>query len=122
MRLYEEDLVQLSLSDPEPGGEIIQPAEYKTAIMGPTTRQKIYTTKECRVCFEHKHTDFFPQTAIGSDCICLSQACVMCLQEHIKVQMSSKEWKEGSITCPMCNRALQYQEIEDYADGETFAM
>lgn len=39
----------------------------------------------------------------------------------MKTQMNSKEWKEGSVTCPMCNRSLTHQEIEEYADGETLA-
>lgn len=37
----------------------------------------------------------------------------------MKSQTESKEWKEGSLTCPMCNRPLMTQEIEEYADCET---
>lgn len=77
------------------------------------------TSKECPVCCEEKHTDLYPQTMVESDCSCLSDVCLVCLQQHMKSQTESKEWKEGSLTCPMCNRPLVTQEIEEYADGET---
>lgn len=75
--------------------------------------------KECQICCETKHINLFPHTTDTSDCRCLSDTCLICLQEHMKTQMHSKEWKEGSVTCPVCNRSLTHQEIEDYADGET---
>lgn len=77
--------------------------------------------KECEICCETKHINLFPHTTDASDCRCLSDTCLPCLQEHMKTQMNSKEWKEGSVTCPMCNRSLTHQEIEEYADGETLA-
>lgn len=77
--------------------------------------------RECRVCIEPKHTDLYPRTTEASACRCLSDACLVCLREHIKTQLSSKEWNEGSITCPVCNRPLDFQEVEEYADGETFS-
>lgn len=116
MQLHEAELFQLNLNDQTPRSDI-------------PTRQNVQTpedtdpqAKECQICFEARHTDLFPQTTPTSDCKCFSDACLVCVQEHIKQQMNSKEWKEGSITCPTCNRALIYQEIESYADGETLAM
>lgn len=78
-------------------------------------------TKECQICFEKRHTDLFPRTTTPSHCSCLSDTCLVCIQEHTKSQMNSREWREGSITCPMCNRALTYREMEDLADRETLA-
>lgn len=78
-------------------------------------------TKECQICFETKHTDLYPQPTEASGCGCLPDACLACLQAHIKTQMSTKEWREASITCPMCNRPLAFRQIEEYADGETLA-
>lgn len=78
--------------------------------------------KECQICNEEKHTDLYPQTTAESECRCLSDVCLICVQQHIKSQTESKEWKEGSLTCPMCNRPLVPQEIEEHADVDTFKM
>lgn len=92
------------------------------------------TIQECQVCFEPKHSDLFPprlappgassdDSTAQARCACLPDACLACLQEHLRHQIKSKEWRrEGSLTCPMCNRGLRYEEIEEYADGETLAM
>lgn len=76
--------------------------------------------KECQVCDEEKHIDLYPQISTGSDCQCLSDVCLVCMMQHLTSQIESKEWREGSLTCPMCNRPLVPQEIEEYADSYTF--
>lgn len=88
----------------------------------PDAQQHEHTTKECQVCFESKHIDLFPLSDFAGGCSCLSDACLACLQEQIKSQVTSKEWSESTINCPICNRALTHQEIEEYADVETLAM
>lgn len=115
MQLYEDELASSSLDD----GDIwpVATPPQRTTILPEDTS----TAKECQICFDAKHTDLFPQINETSNCRCLSDACLVCIQQHIKSQMNSKEWKEGSITCPMCNRALIYQEIQNFADSETFA-
>lgn len=117
LQLYDEERAQLSLNDPDPGPSTPAPRVVATDDVAATEA----TTKECQVCFEDKHTDLFPQTTVANNCRCLSDACLVCVQEHMRAQLSIKEWKEGSITCPMCNRSLTHQEIDDYADGETLA-
>lgn len=115
MQLYEDELARLSLDDEDTRPVATPP---QTATISP---EDTSTAKECHICFDAKDTDLFPQTSATSNCRCLSNACLVCIQQHIKTQMRSKEWKEGSITCPMCNRPLIYQEIENLADSETFA-
>lgn len=84
--------------------------------------EEVDLTKECQICSEEKHTDLYLQTTAESGCRCLSDVCLVCMQQHIKSQTESREWKEGSLTCPICNRSLTTQEIEEYADGDTFKM
>lgn len=112
MRLYEDELAQLENCG---RGAMPETRAQQETIMPEDTG----AAKECQICFDARHTDLFPQTTAASDCSCLSDACLACVQEHIKSQMNSREWREGSITCPVCNRSLTYQEMEDLADSET---
>lgn len=97
------------------------------------------TVRECQVCFDEKHSDFFPllsrlpsrsfpspstaSSSSNSYCRCLADACLACLQQHLRTQITAKEWRrEGALTCPVCNRGLRHDEVEEYADGETLAM
>lgn len=96
------------------------PSEEEARILAEVSGEE--PTKECQICFDTKHTDLFPVGTEASECRCLSDACLACLQEHIRTQTSTRDWREGpSITCPMCNRPLAFQEVEEYADGETLA-
>lgn len=127
LALYEDEIAQLSLAEsrqtsptpipiPIPATTIF---EQEASIPALSTEEE--STKDCQICFDTKHTDLYPRTTEASDCTCLSDACLVCLQTHLKTQMNTKEWREGILTCPMCNRPLEFQEIEDYADGETLA-
>lgn len=115
MQLYENELARLKDCERGPRATSVTDQQ-ETLIL-----EDAGAAKECQICFDTKHSDLFPQTTAASECNCLSDACLVCTQEHIKSQMKSKEWKEGSTTCPMCNRALTYQEMEDLADSETLA-
>lgn len=118
LQLTEEDLNGMGLNegaDPSAGPSPAAQAQDSVIPEDPDA------PKECQVCFDTKHTDLFPHTTEASGCRCLSDSCLLCLQQHMKTQMSSKEWKEGSLTCPTCNRSLTHQEIEEYADGATLS-
>ena len=125
LALYEDEVAQLGLAEPWS----TSPMSSLTPVPSPSGQEAIIpagfmeeeSTKECQICLDAKHTDLYPQTTGASDCRCLSDACLACLQEHIKTQMRSKEWNEESITCPVCNRPLNFQEIEEFADGKTFS-
>lgn len=121
MALYEEELAQLGLQESRPARPAPAPTSSRQEASIPAELVEEEPTKECQICFETKHTDLYPQPTDAGGCGCLPDACLACLQEHIKTQMSTKEWREGSITCPMCNRPLVFQQIEEYADGETLA-
>lgn len=116
MVLHEEEVAQLSnlnLQESTPAAQSTHGADVYDDL-------EEAVAKECQVCCEEKHPDVYPQTTATSDCRCLLDVCLVCIQQHLKSQTESKEWKEGSLTCPMCDRSLAPQEIEEYADGDTF--
>lgn len=130
LALYEDEIAQLCLADSRPATPAPTPISEPSTPHDQDQQANMHvdllveeerSTRECQICFDTKHTDLYPLTTEASDCTCLSDTCLACLQEHIRTQMKSKEWKDGSITCPMCNRSLVFQEIEEYADGETLA-
>ena len=115
LALHEEEVAQLS-----------NPSIQQSGLATPSCTnihddpEEADTTRECQICCEEKHTDVYPQSKAASNCRCLSGVCLFCMQQHIKSQTESKDWKEGSLTCPMCERPLEPQEIEECADGDTF--
>lgn len=121
LALYEDELAQLGLAESRPATPTPAPTASRQEASIPAGFIEGGSTKECQICFDTKHTDLYPRTTEASGCRCLSDACLACLQEHIKTQMNTREWREGSITCPVCNRPLVFQQIEEYADGETLA-
>lgn len=100
----------------EPDTRVIKQEQESTIPTSPKT------PRECLIYLDPKHPDLFPLTREATNCVYFSAACLLCLQKHLKIQMKSKKWKEGSLTCPVYNRSLSRQEIEEYADGETLAM
>ncbi len=77
------------------------------------------TAKECVICIEHKPLNEFPVLSVSSSCEHPPQACLVCVEKSIKVDFENRTWNE--IQCPECSARLEYQDVERYADRDTFA-
>ena len=75
--------------------------------------------QDCVICAETKPPHEFPSSTITSSCDHPTASCLDCIKTSIKVDLDSKIWTE--IRCLECDVALDYLDIQKYADDETFS-
>ncbi|KAH8677906.1 hypothetical protein BX600DRAFT_451043 [Xylariales sp. PMI_506] len=73
---------------------------------------------DCIVCAESKPLDEFPRFSVSTRCSHPPNTCLDCVQTSIKTEFATKRWDQ--IHCPECNELMEYQDVERYADKETF--
>lgn len=78
--------------------------------------------KDCSICVEEKPLGFFPLQSPTTSCQHEPEACLDCIQTHIRTQIATGMVGEKSIKCPECSEALSLDEIQKYADTETFQL
>ncbi len=65
--------------------------------------------------------DDFPLLPVSRDCNHRPKTCLACLQQWIRAAMTDKAWHDRVVTCPECSSALEYNEVQRFADRATFA-
>jgi len=75
--------------------------------------------KECVVCTETlpAETHFSPH-ALSLGCDHEPSTCSECVAKSIASDLETKMWYE--VRCPECRAPMEYQDVERYADRETF--
>lgn len=74
---------------------------------------------ECVICAETNLPHEFPQASVTATCNHSPATCLDCVRMSIKTDLDTKIWTE--IRCPECAAALDYLDIQKYADEETFS-
>lgn len=74
--------------------------------------------QDCTVCLESLHPDKFPQRRVTASCEHEPDACNDCTAASIAAQLANKLWNH--IDCPTCGKRLDYQDIKDFAEDDTF--
>ena len=92
-------------------------AEVPPAIQTP---RRVPEDKDCIVCAESKEAASFPVSSVSRACNHVPQTCLDCLQRYIKTAVDEKAWHARVVTCPECNSAMEYHEVQIYADRATF--
>lgn len=79
------------------------------------------TTKECLVCVEEKSINHFPPYALTEQCAHTPNTCLDCVETHIRTALGSNVFHTQVITCPECRSPLNRDDIQQFADPNTFA-
>lgn len=75
-------------------------------------------TKDCATCTETKSVSYFPQARISQTCIHNPNTCLDCLKTSIRVNFETRQWNQ--IYCPECRALLDHQDVQKFADKDTF--
>jgi hypothetical protein len=84
-----------------------------------TSPEEDVETAHCSVCFEDRPTTSFPSSKITAECTHTPSTCIPCLQQSIKYSHQNNMW--DAIYCPGCTVKFSYQDVQKWADPETFA-
>ena len=63
----------------------------------------------------------FPLQPVSRGCAHKPGTCLACLQHWIQVAVTDKAWHDRVVTCPECNSAMEYNQVQQFADRATFA-
>ncbi|KAL6885182.1 hypothetical protein HDV57DRAFT_417085 [Trichoderma longibrachiatum] len=74
--------------------------------------------RDCSICADTKEPILFPRFSPTASCEHPPTACLECLEQSIRSDLTSKIWTD--IRCPECRGLLDYTDIQRYADEETF--
>lgn len=89
---------------------------------GPPHHPPAPDEKDCAICIETLPLAFFPLLRVSSLCDHAPSACLVCLRTHIRTTVTSKAWRGADVvTCPECNSAMDYNEVQRHADRDIFA-
>lgn len=75
-------------------------------------------TKTCTICIEVKEISEFSQTPATDKCLHEPAACRSCIAGMIKHCLQANFWTD--IRCVICMERLEYKDVAEYADAETF--
>jgi hypothetical protein len=75
--------------------------------------------RSCEICLDELPIAEFPNRRISTGCNHDPSSCLPCLRASIKSHHENKIW--DAISCPECTSRLNYRDIRDFADSETFA-
>ncbi|ORY56900.1 uncharacterized protein BCR38DRAFT_355178, partial [Pseudomassariella vexata] len=75
--------------------------------------------RDCSICTDSKPLPEFPICSVSKLCTHPPEACLECITTSIKTDFTNKRWDQ--IHCPECHAPMEYQEVELYADKDTFA-
>ncbi|KAK9769923.1 putative ibr domain-containing protein [Seiridium cardinale] len=75
--------------------------------------------QDCNVCAETKPTRAFPILSVSSQCAHPPRTCLDCVATSIKTDFATRRWNQ--IHCPDCRALMGYEDVERYADEETFS-
>ncbi|KAK7744699.1 hypothetical protein SLS62_010118 [Diatrype stigma] len=89
------------------------------AVTGKRIPAKPEMMKECVVCVDRKSLDEFPVRSVSGACEHPPQTCLACVEMSIKTNFENKTWND--IRCPECSARMDYEDVERYADRDTFA-
>ncbi|KAI0125114.1 hypothetical protein BJ170DRAFT_488770 [Xylariales sp. AK1849] len=82
-------------------------------------RDGLELMQDCNVCAESKPVIAFPILSVSSQCTHAPATCLECVETSIQTEFKTKRWND--IHCPECHALMEYQDVERYADKETFA-
>lgn len=74
--------------------------------------------RQCEICLEDLPFANFPSRRISTGCNHEPSCCLPCLRRSIKTDHENKIW--DAISCPECSSRLSYQDLQAFADAETF--
>ena len=63
----------------------------------------------------------FPLLPVSRGCDHRPGTCLACLQRWIETALTDKAWHDRVVTCPECSSAMEYNEVQRFADRATFA-
>ncbi|SPO03343.1 uncharacterized protein DNG_06025 [Cephalotrichum gorgonifer] len=89
------------------------------AVSQPQVSAENNSDRECIICADTKPPLDFPQTSVTATCNHPPEACLECMRMSIKTDLDTKIWTE--IQCPECPATLEYADVQQYADEETFS-
>lgn len=74
---------------------------------------------KCLICIEEKNSVQFPQYTLTASCEHAPTTCNDCVRESIRADLRNRSWND--IRCPECTETLQYVDMQQYADEESFS-
>lgn len=105
--------------------ENVQPSQRNDISVIATSPEPLQDTTDtsgnrisCLVCFETLGQEDFPRRQITASCDHNVDICSGCLSQSITVQLREKSWKQ--IDCPICHARLGFDDVKEFANGETF--
>ena len=73
---------------------------------------------DCTVCLERLEPIAFPKRNITGACNHNPDVCLTCLSASIATQFKNRVWDH--IDCPSCGQRLEFIDVNEFADSQTF--
>ncbi|KAM7189501.1 hypothetical protein V8F20_010129 [Naviculisporaceae sp. PSN 640] len=87
----------------------------------PSAPLSVTETKDCAICADTKPLHEFPLLCVSQECDHPPETCLECIKTHIRTAVNDKVWHARVVTCPQCDRPMEYNEVQEYSDPATFA-
>lgn len=109
------------LREPSPTNSFWEPVLPAQPAVIPVPGPSAAEEKDCAICASSKMRTDFPFLPVSRGCNHRPGTCLACLQRWIHAAVTDKAWHDQVVTCPECNSAMEYNEVQLYADQATFA-